>query len=75
MKKNIVIVALAIYVVIATVSAIQLTSDRNEWKDTGRNLLKATEAVDSYIEKTADTGEMDDFLESKEGRTYVKYSK
>ena len=75
MKKNIVIVALAIYAVIATVSIIQLTSDRNEWEDTGRKLLKATEAVDSYIEKTADTGEMDDFLESKEGRTYVKYSK
>ena len=75
MKKNIVIVALAVYAVIATVSTIQLTSDRNEWEDTGRNLLKATEAVDSYIEKTADTGEMDDFLESKEGRTYVKYSK
>ena len=75
MKKNIVIVALAIYAVIATVSIIQLTSDRNEWEDTGRNLLKATETVDSYIEKTADTGEMDDFLESKEGRTYVKYSK
>ena len=75
MKKNIVIVALAVYAVIATVSIIQLTSDRNEWEDTGRGLLKATEAVDSYIEKTADTGEMDDFLESKEGRTYVKYSK
>ena len=75
MKKNIVIVALAVYAVIATVSTIQLTSDRNEWEDTGRNLLKATEAVDSYIEKTADTGEMDDFLGSKEGRTYVKYSK
>ena len=75
MKKNIVIVALAVYAVIATVSTIQLTSDRNEWEDTGRNLLKATEAVDSYIEKTADTGEMDDFLESKECRTYVKYSK
>lgn len=74
MKKNIIIAALAIYAVIATVSAIQLTSDRNEWEDTGRNLLKATEAVDSYIDKTADTGEMDDFLESKEGRTYVKYS-
>lgn len=75
MKKNIVIIALAIYAVIAIVSAIQLTLDRNEWEDTGRKLLKATEAVDSYIEKTADTGEMDDFLESKEGRTYVKYSK
>lgn len=75
MKKSIVIVALAIYAVIATVSIIQLTSDRNEWEDTGRNLLKATEAVDSYIEKTADTGETDGFLESKEGRTYVKYSK
>ena len=74
MKKNIVIVALAIYTVIATVSIIQLTSNRNEWEDIGRNLLKATEAVDSYIEKTADTGEMDDFLESKEGRTYMKYS-
>lgn len=75
MKKNIIIVALAVYAVIATVSTIQLTSDRNEWEDTGRSLLKAVEAVDSYIDKTADTGEMDTFLESEEGRDYVEYSK
>lgn len=36
---------------------------------------KAIEAVDAYIEKTADTGEMDEFLESPEGREYIKYSK
>lgn len=75
MKKNIIIVALAVYAVIATVSTIQLASDRNEWEDTGRSLLKAVEAVDSYIDKTADTGEMDTFLESEEGRDYVEYSK
>lgn len=75
MKKNIIIVALAVYAVIVTVSTIRLTSDRNEWEDTGRSLLKAVEAVDSYIEKTADTGKMDAFLESEEGRAYVEHSK
>lgn len=75
MKKNIIIVALTVYAVIATVSTIQLTSDRNEWEDTGRGLLKAVEAVNSYINKTADTGEMDAFLQSPEGQLYVKYSK
>lgn len=74
MKKNINIAVLTIYAVFTTVSIIQLASDRNEWEDLGRRLLKATEAVDSYIEKTVDTGDMDNFLESKEGRTYVKYS-
>lgn len=74
MKKNLIIVALTVYAVIATVSTIQLTSDRNEWEDTGRNLLKATEAVNSYIEKTADTGEMDEFLQSPEGKMYVEHT-
>lgn len=36
---------------------------------------KAINAVDSYIEKTMDTGEMDEFLQSPEGQLYVKYSK
>lgn len=54
---------------------ISLTQDRNKWEDAGRNLLKATAAVDSFIEKTMDTGEMDEFLESTEGQTYVKYTK
>lgn len=36
---------------------------------------KAINAVDEYIEKTMDTGEMDEFLESPEGQLYVKYSK
>lgn len=36
---------------------------------------KAINAVDEYIEKTMDTGEMDDFFESPEGQMYVKYSK
>lgn len=36
---------------------------------------KALNAVDEYIEKTSDTGEMDAFLQSPEGQLYVKYSK
>lgn len=34
---------------------------------------KALAAVDSYIDKTADTGEMDEFLSSVEGSEFCKY--
>lgn len=39
------------------------------------NSVKAIQAVDDYINLTEDTGQMDDFLESPEGRTYVKYTR
>lgn len=38
------------------------------------NMAKAVNAVDSYIEKTADTGEMDEFISSMDGETFVKYA-
>lgn len=31
---------------------------------------EAIEAVDSYVEKTADTGEMDEFIQSEEGQRF-----
>lgn len=40
------------------------------------HLNKACNAVDVYCQKTADTGQMDEFLESPEGKTfYSEYSK
>lgn len=41
-----------------------------EWETSS----KAVHAVDSYINKTMDTGQMDDFLESPEGKTFVEYT-
>lgn len=38
------------------------------------NMAKAVNAVDSYIEKTADTGEMDEFISSTDGEAFIKYA-
>lgn len=37
-------------------------------------MAKAVNAVDSYIEKTADTGEMDEFISSTDGEAFIKYA-
>lgn len=34
---------------------------------------KACEMVSSYAEETMDTGQMDDFLESPQGKAFCKY--
>ena len=36
---------------------------------------QAINAVDNYIEETADTGQMDEFLMSPQGRTYIEHTK
>lgn len=62
---------IAALVVVLTLSVI---TSCNILKDYA-NHKKALNAIDSYIEQTADTGEMDEFLESPQGQAYVKYSK
>lgn len=59
---------------LAAILTISIITSCNALKDYA-NYKRACNAVDSYIEKTMDTGEMDEFLESPEGQAYVKYSK
>lgn len=75
MNKEIFLKAMAIYAILATFGWIFYSAKYDEAKTEIVFDKIAINAVDNYINKTADTGEMDDFLESKEGRTYVKYSK
>lgn len=63
-----IIAALAAILTLSVITSCSILKDYASHK-------KAINAVDEYIEKTMDTGEMDDFLESPEGQMYVKYSK
>lgn len=61
-------VVLATILTLITITSCSLLRDYTNYK-------KAIHAVDAYIEATMDTGEMDEFLESPEGQTYIKYTK
>ena len=82
MNKEIFLKAMAIYAILASFGWIfysaksaQLTEENRYYTQQYIHAYNAMKTVAEYCDSTADTGEMDDFLESKEGRTYVKYSK
>lgn len=52
---------------------LSLTQDRNEWEDTGRRALEACHSVDDYVDKTCDTGEMDEFVQSQNGQDFYHW--
>ena len=64
------LVSVVIYAILATIGWLYYAEDSAE--KSAELLLKqeAVEAVDSYVEKTADTGEMDEFVQSEEGQTF-----
>lgn len=63
-----------VIVALTIILAFSLITSYNILKDYEKS-IKAIRAVDDYINLTEDTGQMDDFLESPEGRTYVKYTR
>jgi flagellar basal body-associated protein FliL len=67
-QKNILIIILTILVVLLTlaITALLVKCDSQS---------QAINAVDNYIEETADTGQMDEFLMSPQGRTYIEHTK
>lgn len=67
-QKNILIIILIILVVLlmsATTALLVKCGSQS----------RAINAVDNYIEETADTGQMDEFLMSPQGRTYIEHTK
>ena len=68
--KKIIIVALSIYALIATISCtvISTNNDCLMWRN--RELNSMCEAVVEYADSTADTGEMDDFIQSESGQYF-----
>lgn len=67
-QKNILIIILTILVVLLmSVTTALLVKCGSQ--------SQAINAVDNYIEETADTGQMDEFLMSPQGRTYIEHTK
>lgn len=69
--KNAIILAVAVYAAIATLGWVIYSAKSDIVSHQYIQAYNALKAVNSYIEKTADTGEMDSFLESEEGKSYV----
>lgn len=74
MNKEIFLKAIAVYAILATFGWIFYSAKYDEAKTEIVFDKSAINAVDNYINKTADTGEMDNFIQSPEGKDYVKYS-
>ena len=67
-QKNILIIILTILVVLLMSVTTALLVKCGSQSQT-------INAVDNYIEETADTGQMDEFLMSPQGRTYIEHTK
>lgn len=67
-QKNIIIAILTIIVVILAVTTTFLLVRCD-------TQAQAINAVDNYIESTADTGEMDEFIQSHQGQIYIEHTK
>ena len=67
-QKNILIIILTILVVLlmSAITAFLVKCGSQS---------QAINAVDNYIEETADAGQMDEFLMSPQGRTYIEHTK
>lgn len=68
--KNTIIAILACYSLISTLGWFYYSEESAEKSAVILMDKEAIEAVDSYVEKTADTGEMDEFIQSEEGQRF-----
>lgn len=70
LSQRTVIIILAVYAIFSTLGWLYYSEESAEKSATILLNTEAIEAVDSYVEKTADTGEMDDFIHSEEGQLF-----
>ena len=70
--KKIIIVFLSIYALVTTISCtvISTNNDCLMWRN--RELNSMCEAVVAYSDSVADTGEMDDFMQSESGQYFFE---
>ena len=70
--KKIIIVFLSIYALVTTISCtvISTNNDCLMWRN--RELNSMCEAVVAYSDAVADTGEMDDFIQSDSGQYFFE---
>ena len=78
-QKNILIIILTILVVLLMSAIWEMELLHNKaitaFLVKCGSQVQAINAVDNYIEETADTGQMDEFLMSPQGRTYIEHTK
>lgn len=68
--KDMLIAVLGCWAIIATLGWFYYSAESAEKSATILIESEAIEAVDSYVEKTADSGEMDEFIQSEEGQRF-----
>lgn len=70
--KKIIIIALSIYALFSTFNWIVISSDNDCLRWQVRELNSMCDAVVEYADSTADTGEMDDFIQSESGQYFFE---
>lgn len=72
MKKNIILCALLVYALIATVSCTKSSCDNDCLSYENIRLKAMNEIILNYADSTADTGEFDEFVQSESGKQYFE---
>lgn len=70
--KNLIIIVLSVYSLALTILWVVLSSDNNRLRWENRELNSMCDTVVEYADSTADTGEMDDFIQSKSGQYFFE---
>lgn len=70
--KKIIIIALSIYSLCTTISYTITSTDNDCLRWQVRELNSMCDAVVEYADSTADTGEMDDFIQSESGQYFFE---
>lgn len=70
--KKIIIIALSVYSLCATISCTITSADNDCLRWENRELNSMCDAVVEYADSTADTGEMDEFILSESGQYFFE---
>ena len=70
--KKVIIIMLSIYALCSTISCTVISVDNDclKWRNVELNSM--CEAVVAYSDSVADTGEMDDFIQSESGKYFFE---
>lgn len=70
--KKVIIIMLSIYALCSTISCTVTSTDNDCLRWQVRELNSMCEAVVAYSDSVADTGEMDDFIQSESGQYFFE---
>lgn len=70
--KKIIIIMLSIYALCSTISCTVISTNNDCLRWRNRELNSMCEAVVAYSDSVADTGEMDEFIQSESGQYFFE---